>query len=161
MQEQDENQLPDWASFKLIGFRLGGQTVELPEDLRKLDRALLEALTLDQTCEACCSQNHQPLHKGATGLLNTLAWMISSQSNGEVLSGPRDGERIDRREGLARVYKALPAFADFTAHVFAVDGANEKYALDEHPCLRIVFGELAKFAESDETRRLLRRLAEE
>ncbi len=158
MQEQNPEMfgLED-MSAKQIAQRIGGMTVELPDNIGELYSALMDALTLDQQCDMCAAGEHEELHTGALGFLNTLSWMIGSQSSGEYVSGPRDGEFVDRSKGLARVYQALPAFADFAAHVFSEsgDGAYYSNAVDAHRCFQIIFESLAGFAEDDETRRNL------
>ena len=147
----------DRLSAKQIVQRLGGRTIELPDDMGELYSALMDALTLDQSCDECSTGEHERLHSGAAGYINTLSWMIGSQSKGVYLSGPRDGEYVDHSKSLARVYQALPAFADFAAHTFHKngDGAYYNSAVLAHRCFKVIFESLAGFAQDDETRRRL------
>ena len=145
--------LEGWSAKKLAQ-RFGGRTVELPDDIGELYDALMEAVTLDQGCDECSTGDHEGLHRGAHGYVDVLSWMIGSQASGEYVSGPRDGEHLDHSKGLARVYEALPAFADFAAHAFSEngDGAYHNSAVDAHRCFKVIFESLAGFAQDDETR---------
>ena len=144
-------------SAKEIAQRIGARTVELPDDIGELYSALMEALTLDQDCDECSTGEHEGLHSGARGYVDVLSFMIGSQASGVYVSGPRDGKYVDRSKGLARVYQALPAFADFAAHAFSEngDGAYHNSAVDAHRCFKVIFESLAGFAQDDETRRNL------
>ena len=164
MSEQIERGVFEALSAKEVAQMLGGQTVELPDDIGELHSALMHALTLPQHCDECYSGEHEELHVNSEGFLNTLAWMISNQASGEYVSGPRDGERVDRSEGLDRVYQALPAFADHAAHLYDSDFGNGAYhqsIVVEHACFQVVFEKLAGYAGDDKTRRILLKLSQQ